>query len=321
MRATFDAGLAAYAAGNFAAAVECFNRVVDERHDDADAHNNLGLSYLALGEYEDAADAFTLAVHFRPQFPPAFYNMALAALGLGELGQAVTSLERALALQPDFATAHSTLGYVLSHQVGEFEAGATHVRKAMELDPADPDVRCNFSAILIQEGRAEEALAICRELLAAHPAMHEAQLNQALANLKLGRFEAGWPDYEARKRARGNYLPRTLPLAEWQGEPLACGKLLIYAEQGVGDQIMFASCVPRDVRDRMCAQAGAAVSAFGPGRNDSVAAGRGRKSRAAGASGWHRSPGCHRQPARPISQAAGRFSGACRLSACRCCAG
>ena len=125
MRTTFDAGLAAYAAGNFAAAVECFNRVVDERHDDADAHNNLGLSYLALGEYEDAADAFTLAVHFRPQFPPAFYNMALAALGLGELGQAVTSLERALALQPDFATAHSTLGYVLSHQVGEFEAGAT----------------------------------------------------------------------------------------------------------------------------------------------------------------------------------------------------
>ena len=244
MRATFDAGLAAYAAGNFAAAVECFNRVVDERHDDADAHNNLGLSYLALGEYEDAADAFTLAVHFRPQFPPAFYNMALAALGLGELGQAVTSLERALALQPDFATAHSTLGYVLSHQVGEFEAGATHVRKAMELDPADPDVRCNFSAILIQEGRAEEALAICRELLAAHPAMHEAQLNQALANLKLGRFEAGWPDYEARKRARGNYLPRTLPLAEWQGEPLASGKLLIYAEQGVGDQIMFASCLP-----------------------------------------------------------------------------
>ena len=244
MRATFDAGLAAYAAGNFAAAVECFNRVVDERHDDADAHNNLGLSYLALGEYEDAADAFILAVHFRPQFPPAFYNMALAALGLGELGQAVTSLERALALQPDFATAHSTLGYVLSHQVGEFEVGAAHIRKAMELDSVDPDVRCNFSAILIQEGRAEEALAICRELLAAHPAMHEAQLNQALANLKLGRFEAGWPDYEARKRARGNYLPRTLPLAEWQGEPLASGKLLIYAEQGVGDQIMFASCVP-----------------------------------------------------------------------------
>ncbi len=244
MRATFDAGLAAYAAGNFAAAVECFNRVVGEQHDDADAHNNLGLSYLALGNYEDAADAFTLALHFRPQFPPAFYNMALAALGLGELGQAVSSLERALALQPDFATAHSTLGHLLCHQVGEFEAGAAHIRKAMELNPADPDVRCNFSAILIQEGRAEDALSICRDLLAAHPDMHEARLNRALANLKLGRFDAGWPDYEARKRARGNYVPRALPLAEWQGEPLDSGKLLVYAEQGIGDQIMFASCVP-----------------------------------------------------------------------------
>jgi Flp pilus assembly protein TadD len=244
MRATFDAGLAAYAAGEFRTAIDCFNQVIDERHDDADAYNNLGLSYLALNSYEDATDAFVLATHFRPQFPQAFYNMALAALGPGELEQAVTSLERALELQPDFAAAHNTLGYVLSHQLGEFEMGAAHIRKAMELNPADPDVLCNYSAILIQEGRAEDALTICHQLLAAHPAMHEARLNRALAGLKLGRFEEAWPDYEARKLARGNYVPRALPLPEWLGEPLLDRKLLVYAEQGIGDQIMFASCMP-----------------------------------------------------------------------------
>ena len=74
--------------------------------------------------------------------------------------------------------------------------------------------------------------------------MHEARLNRALARLKLGRFAEAWPDYEARKCARGNYVPRALPLPEWQGQPLRDRRLLIYAEQGIGDQIMFASCVP-----------------------------------------------------------------------------
>jgi Flp pilus assembly protein TadD len=243
-RAAFDTGLAAVTSRDFATAIECFSRVIEQRHDDADAHNNLGLSHLGLGSSEDAMDSFVLAIHFRPHFPQAFYNMALAADLLGDRGQVVASLERAIELKPDFAAAHSMLGYVLSHEVGEFERGAAHIRQALELDPADPDVRCNYSAVLTQEGRAEEALAICHELLAVHPDMHEARLNRSLAGLKLGRFAEAWPDYEARKVARGNYVLRALPLPEWQGQSLLNRKLLVYAEQGLGDQIMFASCLP-----------------------------------------------------------------------------
>jgi tetratricopeptide (TPR) repeat protein len=243
-RGAFDAGLAAYASRDYATASECFSRVIALRHDDADAHNNLGLSQLGAGNGEDALDSFVLAIHFRPGFAQAFYNMALAAHQLGDLGQAVANLEQAIELQADFATAHNMLGYVLSHEAGEFERGAAHIRRALELAPADADVRCNYSSILTQEGRATEALAICDELLAAHPALHEARLNRSLAALKLGRFAEAWPDYEARKVARGNYVPRALPLPEWQGESLNGRKLLVYAEQGLGDQIMFASCLP-----------------------------------------------------------------------------
>ena len=243
-RAEFDAGLAAYAAQDYAAAIDCFKSVLDKAHDDADAHNNLGMSQLALGNCGDAMDSFVLALHFRPQFPQALYNMALAAHRLGDCAQAVASLERALELTPDFAVAHSMLGYVLGHELGEYERGAAHIRRALELSPADPDVRCNSSAVLTREGRAVEALAICNDLLAAYPEMHEARLNRSLALLKLGRFAEAWPDYEARKAARGNYVPRALPLPEWQGEALRNRKLLVYAEQGLGDQIMFASCLP-----------------------------------------------------------------------------
>ncbi len=243
-RAASEAGKAAFGTKDYATAINCFKTVIELRHDDADAHNYLGVSYLEQGGYEDAADCFTLAIHHRPLFPQAFHNMALVAQHHGDLEQAVACLEKAVAMKPDFAGAHSTLGYLLSNQLGDFERGAEHIRAALRLSPADPDVLCNYSMVLTEEGRLEEALAICDRLLAAHPDLHEARLNRALAALKLGRFAEAWPDYEARKLARSNYVPRVLPLPEWRGQVLRDKKLLVYAEQGLGDQIMFASCLP-----------------------------------------------------------------------------
>ena len=220
--AAFDAGKAAFRAKDYATAIDCFKTVIELRHDDADAHNYLGLSHLEQGAHEDAADCFLLAIHYRPRFPQAFYNMALAAHRRGDLAQAVTCLEQAISLKPDFAGAYSTLGYLLSHQLGDFARGAEHIRTALRLSPTDPDVLCNYGMVLTQEGRPEEALTICDQLLAAHPDMHEARLNRALAALMLGRFAEAWPDYEARKFARGNYVLR--PYAFPRSEERRVGK-------------------------------------------------------------------------------------------------
>src|SRR5205085_1515704 len=140
--------------------------------------------------------------------------------------------------------AHNALGYLLTHQTGDFERGAGHVREALRLAPEDSDTLCNYSAVLAQEGRAAESIELCSRLLSSHADMHEARLNRGLARLKLQRWDEGWSDYEARKRARGNYQRRELTLPEWQGQPLDEKAILVYAEQGLGDQIMFASCLP-----------------------------------------------------------------------------
>lgn len=252
VRIDFKAGIAAYAERDYARAIECFGRVLDKRHDDADAHNNLGLSYLAVGRIEDAADEFVLAVHFRPLFAQAFYNLALAQIKRRQFVEATACLERALEIKPGYAAAHNALGYIFVHHSGRFEQGAEHIRRALELEPGDPDTLCNYTAVLTREGRLDEAIDVCERLLKLHPEMHEVRLNRGLAYLRLGRFADGWVDYEARKLAGGNFRTRTLDLPDWQGEPLAEGKLLIYAEQGIGDQIMFGSCIPQAMRRAAC---------------------------------------------------------------------
>ena len=126
---------------------------------------------------------------------------------------------------------------------GDVNRGRTHLETALRLDSTDSATRCNYCAVLNQDGKTEEVISVCSELLLQQPEMHEARLNRALALLKKCRFAEGWQDYEARTATRSNYVPRPYEYATWRGESLAGKTLLVYGEQGLGDEIMFASCL------------------------------------------------------------------------------
>jgi FkbM family methyltransferase len=90
--------------------------------------------------------------------------------------------------------------------------------------------------------RSDEAMALINENLAADPA-HKASLNiKALLDLQAGRWHDGWKGYELRyghanKHMFGGAREHTAP--RWDGKPTE-EPLLIWSEQGFGDQIMFA---------------------------------------------------------------------------------
>ena len=64
----------------------------------------------------------------------------------------------------------------------------------------------------------------------------------ALTLLTRGDYSQGWDEYEWRWKAE--VRPRSFEIPVWKGESLENKSILIHAEQGVGDEIMFASCIP-----------------------------------------------------------------------------
>jgi tetratricopeptide (TPR) repeat protein len=254
------------------------DQVLEAQHDCAEAHLLLGDVYHSQGLKEDARDSYILAACFKPAWPLPLARQGLLAFNQGELVTAIALLNNALtlepgsalvhnilgaaylrahqfdsalhhlreaiALQPDLAEAHSNIGLLLFRELERFEEGADHLQTALSLKPTDPDVLCNWAMVLQHRGLQDDALKLCNELLMRHPSLYEAALIRGLILLTRGEYLKGWEDYEYRKRTDSNYERRTLPWPEWSGTDLTRKTVYVYTEQGLGDEIMFASCLP-----------------------------------------------------------------------------
>jgi Flp pilus assembly protein TadD len=288
--ANVDAELAdvksALAAGRVDRASGALRDLLETHPDAGEAHYLLGTILHEQGNAEDARDAFLLASAFQPDaWEPNFQlglleldakkfqaaleslhravalgaqdarvhnGLGAAYLHLGKIAEAEDELRKALALNPQLAQAHSNLGFLFLHHLERYDEAARHVERALELAPEDSGALCNRIVVLHQQGKTDEALRVAAEVAARHPELPEPQLNRALIFLERGEFDRGWTDYEGRKLVKPHLRRGDLRWPEWDGSSLQGRSIFVYGEQGIGDEIMFASCLP-DLIDRAAA--------------------------------------------------------------------
>ncbi len=215
------------------------------RPDLAQAHYHLGVIAAAQGRVDEAEDSLRRAIAREPQHAKAQNALGTLLSQRGDVEEAVSCFYRAITVRPELAQAHSNLGCLLITELDQFEEGAKHIGTAYQLAPNAPDVKCNWAMLLQHRGQYQTALARWTEAIesGALTNMAKAQLDRALLFLLLGDFRAGWEGYEKRFEA-SRRPPRDFGLPRWQGEPLSGKTILVHAEQGLGDEIMFASCLP-----------------------------------------------------------------------------
>ena len=146
-------------------------------------------------------------------------------------------LRWALARDPDHDEAVNMQG-ILLHTEGRFDEAIAVFERAEAL--GNRAAASNRGNSLLDLGRMDEALKAQETAVERDPANAGAQYNLALTQLRLGDWKQGWAGYEARWRFREVHRkPRVFRQPRWNGEELNGQRILLHAEQGLGDTIQF----------------------------------------------------------------------------------
>lgn len=205
------------------------------------AWNHLGLAFEADGAREAAERAFTRALALRPDFPEALTHLGLHRQNAARLAEAQTLHRRSIRVVSDNPAAHTNFGHACELE-GRFIEAVGHYRRAAALRPDAPDAHNNLATMATLTGTLQQSRPHLDRALRLDPNFALAAWNRGLLALADGDLSTGWAGYGQRFSARQLQRARRIPRPEWRGEPLNGRRLLVWSEQGVGDEILFASC-------------------------------------------------------------------------------
>ncbi|HYC49397.1 MAG TPA: tetratricopeptide repeat protein [Burkholderiales bacterium] len=234
-------GAAFLASRNFTAAQSCFERALALAPSLVEARVNLAIAVIEQGHGVEGERHLRAAIAADPQLLAARENLAILLASRYDHDGAAAAWDEVLAFAPEHAGAHAAKAY-LALREGRLEDARRLQHRACALGADPVPLAIQEASMRAFEGDVDAARALIDGLRGrADDADLDWEL--AMAALANGRFAEGWPLYEARLTRKAESPRRPYPFPEWNGAPLD-GTLLILAEQGIGDEIMFASCYP-----------------------------------------------------------------------------
>ena len=204
--------------GDLERAEALYRKYLVETPPDPHSQHLMGTLLLQQGQNGRAVRHFRRAMEMR-KFPADYINIMVALRALGRAEEAIELGEEALYLWG-------------------------------EREPKLKNFYSNFGSCYMELGEYDKADAIYRILLEDYPDDPDANWNHGICLLSQGNFAEGWPgfDYGFKARERGA-PPYFDEFPEWLGEELADKTILVWGEQGIGDEILFATMLPDLIKD------------------------------------------------------------------------
>lgn len=234
----------------FESATKMYARVLENHPSNYVALSNLGAALVRMGRYDDAKSILEYALEINPNDVNARINIGAVYQAKKDFHNGLRNALEAVASTPTSAIAFNNLGCAFG-SINMLNEALHAYQTAQILDPTNYESALNVGMTQSDLNDPHGALKTYESLLEKIPLNKKAMRDlvkfySSFEYLKIGELKIGWAQYEAGFNPMipaGREPRRTFPMPQWRGENLNGKKILIWREQGIGDELLFSSCL------------------------------------------------------------------------------
>lgn len=196
------------------------------------------------GDWDAAYKIANKYLWLDPNDVDALMLMIFVMMGTGKHTIAYAMTRRCLELAPNYASVHLNAGMAANELWRSKEAERLY-RRGINMAATPEQLSkflINLTGVYIDNGRFDEAEELCQQVLQLTPDSPKGKANLGFCQIATGRWKEGWPNY--RYVTGTEFRPKTQYGDEPEWDGVSRGTIVLYAEQGIGDMICFASMLP-----------------------------------------------------------------------------
>lgn len=225
---------------NYQSAKLLLNQILRIRPKHPEALRLISVMLTLQGDHEEALKSIDRAIEADKKNGIAYSNKGNILLDLGRPEDAINCYRKAIQFAPTYSEAYSNLGNAYQ-KIHQYDLAISFYFRAISIEPNNPAFLCNLGNAQWKLDLIDDAALSYRKTLKIDPYYVDALHNLAHLDLLKFRFQEGWRGYEYRwisNEERPSRIETSKPL--WAGDKNNC-RLLVWGEQGIGDQILYAS--------------------------------------------------------------------------------
>lgn len=224
------------------AAVASYARAIACKPDFTQALFNQGNVLVQLQQWVPAEENYLRILAIHPNDAECHYRLGIVRYKQGRFEQAAHSFGQTIALAPTHADAYFDLGNTYKH-LHQTEAALVCYARALEIRPNHAQAYLNRGIALHELKRLSEAMACYDAAIALKADYAKAHWNKSLALLTLGDYAQGWRMYNWRWQVP-DFITKPLQTSRPAFSDGSRQRVLLWAEQGIGEELMFCSLIP-----------------------------------------------------------------------------